>query len=148
MNLNQNFQLFKREYPFWKTYSEELLGEAMIAFCGKHNIRPTSDAAEFLYGHLLSHIPIPPLQQNQNQKYKYRHSKHQIPLNTSHQGIHQGTIPSLRSDPPQGKTAGDLNQSLQKFMKQTKNQTKNSLSRFEEQHNQQGLDPHGLMQQY
>ena len=84
MNLNQNFKLFQRKYPFWKTYSEEQLREAMIEFCRKHNILNTSHFAELLHGYLLSHIPIPPL--DQNRQFTYKPPKQQVsrPRNQSH----------------------------------------------------------------
>ena len=130
MNLNQNFQLFQREYPLWKTYSEEQLREAMIEFCRKHNILTTSDSAKFLYGRLLSHIPIPPLKQNRQSTYKPPQQQVSPPQNQSHPVIpptYPGTIPPLTNDPLQSlqqQSVTKLNQSLQEFMQQTKKDIK------------------------
>ena len=159
MNLNQNFQLFQREYPSWKTYSEEHLRLATIEFCRKHNIITTSNRAESLYGYLLSHIPIHPLQQKR--RYTYKPPKKHIPRNQSFQGIqqtHQGIIPSLTGDPLQGQqlqSITDLNKSLQEFMRQTEEYTssQNPLSQFQNRQSlqglrQQGQGQQGQMQQY
>ena len=156
MNLNQNFKLFQRKYPSWKTYSEEQLREAMIEFCRKHNILPTSDSAEFLYGHLLSHIPIPPLKQSR--RYTYKPPKQHLPRNQSHQVIpqtYQGSIPSPTDDPlksQQRQSITDLNKSLQEFMHQTEKHTssQNLLSQFQDRQGQgqQGVMPPSQMQQY
>ena len=152
MNLNQNFQLFKREYPSWKTYSKEELRLATIEFCRKHNIISTSDPAELLYWRLLSHIPIPPLPQKRQNTYKP--PKH-IPRNQSFQGIqqtHQGIIPSPIDDPLQSQqqqSVTDLNKSLQEFMRQTEEYTssQNLLSPFQNQQSLQGQGLQGLGQQ-
>ena len=158
MNLNQNFQLFQREYPLWKTYSEEQLREAMIEFCRKHNILTTSDSAKFLYGRLLSHIPIPPLKQNRQSTYKPPQQQVSPPQNQSHPVIpptYPGTIPPLTNDPLQSlqqQSVTKLNQSLQEFMQQTKKKTssQNLLSQFQKQKSPQGqgLMPQSQMQQY
>ncbi len=153
MNLEQSFQLFEREYPSWKTYSEELLRQALIEFCIKHNIRTTSNFAEFLHGYLRSHIPIPPLKQNR--RYTYKPPEQHLPRNQSHKGIpqtHQGSIPSPTDDPLQSQqpqSITDLNQSLQKFMQQTEEHTssQNLLSQFQKQKSPQGLGLQGLGQQ-
>ena len=133
MNINQNFQLFKREYPSWNTYSQEQLRQATIDFCRNHNILPTSDLAEYLYGRLLTQIPIPPLPHDR--RYRYKPPKQHIPLNQSFYGIqqtHQGTIPSPTGDPPQEQSITQLNKSLKEFMKHTEKQTssRNLLSPF------------------
>lgn len=163
MNLNQNFQLFKREYPSWKTYSKEDLRLATIEFCRKHNIISTSDPAELLYWRLLSHIPIPPLPQKRQNTYKPPKQQVTPPRNQSFQGIqqtHQGIIPSPIDDPLQSQqqqSVTDLNKSLQEFMRKTEEYTssKNLLSQFQNQQGlgrqgqgQQGVIPQGLMQQY
>lgn len=155
MNLNQNFQLFQREYPLWRTYSEELLGEAMIEFCRKHDILPTSDSAEFLYGRLLSKILIPPLKQNRQSTYKRPEQQVSPPRNQSHQVIpqtYQRSIPPLTDDPLQSQqpqSVTKLNQSLKKFMQQTEKHTssQNLLSQFQNQQSPQGLGLQGLGQQ-
>ena len=117
MNLNQTFQLFKREYPSWKTYSKEDLRLATIEFCRKHNMISTSNHAESLYGYLLYNIPMPPLPQKG--RYTYKPPKQQVspPRNPSFQGIqqtHQGIIPSPIDDPLQSQqqqSVTDLNKS-------------------------------------